>query len=74
MAVQVNVTKKAEVERLFAKMEQAFGKLDILVNNAGIYEYLPPTQPGSLGKRGTSRVVFADLYQTAFEVIRSERT
>lgn len=40
-AVQANVTKKAEVERLFVKTEQTFGRLDILVNNAGIYEYLP---------------------------------
>ncbi|OKH45242.1 oxidoreductase [Calothrix sp. HK-06] len=41
IVVQANVTKKAEVERLFIKTEQAFGRLDILVNNAGIYEYLP---------------------------------
>ena len=41
IALQANVTKKAEVERLFVKTQQAFGKLDILVNNAGIYEYLP---------------------------------
>ncbi|MEJ6487548.1 glucose 1-dehydrogenase [Nostoc punctiforme UO1] len=41
IAVQANITKKAEVERLFVKMEQVFGRLDILVNNAGIYEYLP---------------------------------
>jgi 3-oxoacyl-[acyl-carrier protein] reductase len=40
IAVQANITKKAEVERLFVKMEQIFGRLDILVNNAGIYEYL----------------------------------
>jgi len=41
IAVQANVTKKAEMERLFVKTEQVFGRLDILVNNAGIYEYLP---------------------------------
>lgn len=41
IAVQANVTKKAEVESLFVKTEQVFGRLDILVNNAGIYEYLP---------------------------------
>lgn len=33
--------QKAEVEGLFVKTEQTFGRLDILVNNAGIYEYLP---------------------------------
>jgi 3-oxoacyl-[acyl-carrier protein] reductase len=38
IAVQANVAKKTEIERLFAESEKAFGQLDILVNNAGIYE------------------------------------
>src|SRR3989454_1191787 len=41
VAVQGNVAKKAEVERLFAEAEKAFGKIDILVNNAGVYEFVP---------------------------------
>src|SRR3954454_5762617 len=41
VAVQANVAKKAEVERLFAAAEEAFGQIDILVNNAGVYEFLP---------------------------------
>ena len=41
IAVQANVAKKAEIERLFAETKKAFGKLDILVNNAGIYEFSP---------------------------------
>jgi len=41
MAIQANVSKKAEVERLFAEAEKAFGKVDILVNNAGVYEFVP---------------------------------
>jgi len=41
IAVQANVSKKAEVEQLFVKTQQVFGRLDILVNNAGIYEYVP---------------------------------
>ena len=40
VAVQGNVSKKAEVERLFAEAEKAFGKIDILVNNAGVYEFV----------------------------------
>src|SRR6476619_3091012 len=40
VAVQGSVAKKAEVERLFAAAEKAFGKIDILVNNAGVYEFL----------------------------------
>jgi 3-oxoacyl-[acyl-carrier protein] reductase len=41
IAVQANVAKKAEVERLFAGATKAFGKIDILVNNAGVYEFAP---------------------------------
>src|SRR5712691_4176018 len=41
IAVQANVAKKAEVERLFAATKKAFGKIDILVNNAGVYEFTP---------------------------------
>jgi len=41
VAVQANVAKKSEVERLFAETEKALGKIDILVNNAGVYEFVP---------------------------------
>ena len=41
IAVQANVERQADVERLFAEAEKAFGPLDILVNNAGVYEFSP---------------------------------
>src|ERR1700730_548117 len=41
VAVQGNVEKKADVERLFAATKKAFGKIDILVNNAGVYRFEP---------------------------------
>jgi 3-oxoacyl-[acyl-carrier protein] reductase len=41
VAVQGSVTKKDDVEKLFAAAEKAFGKVDILVNNAGVYEFVP---------------------------------
>jgi 3-oxoacyl-[acyl-carrier protein] reductase len=41
VAVQANIAKKADIERLFAETKKAFGALDILVNNAGIYEFAP---------------------------------
>jgi len=41
IAIQGNVAKKAEVDRLFTEAEKAFGKLDIVVNNAGVYEFVP---------------------------------
>jgi 3-oxoacyl-[acyl-carrier protein] reductase len=41
IAVQANMSKREEIERLFAKAKEAFGRVDILVNNAGVYEFLP---------------------------------
>jgi 3-oxoacyl-[acyl-carrier protein] reductase len=40
IALQANVSRPAEVQRLFADAKKAFGRLDILVNNAGIYEFV----------------------------------
>src|SRR5687767_6747915 len=39
VAVQADMAKKADIERLFAETKKTFGRLDILVNNAGIYEF-----------------------------------
>jgi 3-oxoacyl-[acyl-carrier protein] reductase len=39
IAVQANVSKAADVRRLFAETRKVFGKLDVLVNNAGVYEF-----------------------------------
>ena len=44
IAVQADVAKQADVDRLFAQTNTAFGRLDILVNNAGIYEFAPLEQ------------------------------
>jgi 3-oxoacyl-[acyl-carrier protein] reductase len=41
IAVQGNVAKRADIERLFTETKKAFGRLDILVNNAGVYEFSP---------------------------------
>src|SRR5438128_10670768 len=41
VAVQGNVLKEPQVERLFAAATKTFGKIDILVNNAGVYEFTP---------------------------------
>jgi 3-oxoacyl-[acyl-carrier protein] reductase len=44
VAIQADVAKKTDIDRLFAGTKKAFGRLDILVNNAGIYEFLPLDQ------------------------------
>ncbi len=41
IAVQGDVSKSADVQRLFAETKAAFGSLDILVNNAGVYQMMP---------------------------------
>ena len=41
IAVQGDVSKKEDIDRLFAEAKRVFGRLDILVNNAGIYEFSP---------------------------------
>ena len=41
VAVQADMSKRADIERLFAETKKTFRRLDILVNNAGIYEFAP---------------------------------
>ena len=41
IAVQGDVAKAADVERLFAETKKAFGAVDVLVNNAGVYQFEP---------------------------------
>jgi 3-oxoacyl-[acyl-carrier protein] reductase len=40
-AVQADVSKQADITRLFAETKEAYGRLDVLVNNAGIYDFAP---------------------------------
>ena len=44
IAVQGDVSKQADITRLFAETKKAFGRLDVLVNNAGIYAFAPLDQ------------------------------
>ncbi len=41
IAVQADVAKPEQIQRLFAEAKKAFGTPNILVNNAGIYEFSP---------------------------------
>jgi 3-oxoacyl-[acyl-carrier protein] reductase len=41
IAVQGDVSKAADVKKIFAEAHRAFGRLDILVNNAGVYQFSP---------------------------------
>ena len=41
VAVQGDVAKSADVDRLFGETKKVFGRLDVLVNNAGVYQFTP---------------------------------
>jgi 3-oxoacyl-[acyl-carrier protein] reductase len=41
VAVQADLSKPEDAQRLFHETKQTFDRLDILVNNAGIYEFAP---------------------------------
>jgi NAD(P)-dependent dehydrogenase (short-subunit alcohol dehydrogenase family) len=41
LAVQADVAKFADLDRLFASVSQEFGKIDVLFANAGIYKFAP---------------------------------
>ena len=41
LAVQGDMSRKADIERLFAETKKAFDTIDILINNAGVYEFAP---------------------------------
>ena len=56
IAVQANVAKEADIQRLFDETIKAYGRLDIMVNNAGIYEFAPIEQ------------VTADHYHRQFDL------
>src|SRR6266581_4818750 len=41
IALQGDVSKAGDVQRLFEGASKAFGQLDVLVNNAGVFEFHP---------------------------------
>jgi 3-oxoacyl-[acyl-carrier protein] reductase len=41
IAIQADVTKADDVDRLFVESKRVYGRLDALVNNAGVFEFQP---------------------------------
>lgn len=41
LAVQGDVSKPSDVQRIFAETKRAFGRVDVLVNNAAVYQFAP---------------------------------
>jgi 3-oxoacyl-[acyl-carrier protein] reductase len=56
IAVQGDVSKQADIERLMTETKQAFGRIDVLVNNAGVY------QSAAVG------AITAELYHRIFDL------
>ncbi|MBX9745808.1 MAG: glucose 1-dehydrogenase [Hyphomonadaceae bacterium] len=44
VAVQADVAKLGDVERLFAVSKETFGRIDVVVNNAGVFAFQPLDQ------------------------------
>src|SRR5208283_945554 len=41
VAIQADVSKTADIKRLFEETGKAFGAIDVLVNNSGIFQFDP---------------------------------
>lgn len=41
IAIQADVSKRADVERMFAETKKAFGSMNVVVNNAGVFRFEP---------------------------------
>jgi len=44
VAIQADVSRIEDIQRLFVETKRAFDKLDVLVNNAGVYAFAPIEQ------------------------------
>ena len=41
IAIQADVSKAADVQRMFEETKKVFGSVDVLVNNAGVFQFEP---------------------------------
>ncbi len=70
IAIQADISRVAEVRRLYAQIKQTLGRLDIVVNNAGI---LPPPVPVADETEQTFDAVFALVKGTYFSMQEAAR-
>jgi 3-oxoacyl-[acyl-carrier protein] reductase len=74
VAVQADVTRQGDVDRLVAETIRVFGRLDVLVNNAGAYEFAPLQDVTEAHARRLLELnVLAPLLATKAAVARFDR-
>jgi len=63
IAVKADVTKQEDLDALFGKAAEEFGKIDVLVNNAGVFTFLPleATTPEEVSRMFSTNV-FAPIF------------
>ncbi|MCP5338754.1 MAG: glucose 1-dehydrogenase [Sinobacteraceae bacterium] len=70
IAIQADISRIEDVRRLYAEVQQQFGRIDIVVNNAGI---LPPVVPVEKETEATWDAVFGLLKGTYFSMQEAAR-
>src|SRR3984957_14355807 len=70
IAVQGDVSKQADITRLFDETQKAYGRLDILVNNAGIYQFAPLDSITEEGFHGQFNLNVLGLLLTTKEAVK----
>ena len=68
VCIKAELTRLAEIDRLFEQIEQRFGRLDILVNNAAIFS---PTPVGETHEAQWDAILDANLKAQFFSAQRA---
>ena len=74
VALQADAGKLAEVKRMFAQLDQAFGPLDVLVNNAGVLASFRITEVDEDNVRSLYEANVFSAYYCAGEAVRRMAT
>jgi NAD(P)-dependent dehydrogenase (short-subunit alcohol dehydrogenase family) len=74
LALQADAGKLAEVKRMFAQLDEAFGPLDVLVNNAGVLASFRITEVDEDNVRSLYEANVFSAYYCAGEAVRRMAT
>jgi NAD(P)-dependent dehydrogenase (short-subunit alcohol dehydrogenase family) len=74
IALQADVGKLAEVQKMFERLDAAFGTLDVLVNNAGVLANFPITEADEDNVRSLYEANVFSAYFCAREAVRRMAT